>query len=551
MNKNYTIEDIKRTSRCIFGMIYLLLFFLFVGSAGMVLYVEAEADRIATASRNNPITGNASESYAGVKLVGQAALINSGSGASGANDREGSHSQSYAGEVHQSELKYKQLSRIFTGVCLVLGGAGLASIPLTNYLVHTRPLQRYAASLLNQQGGKDTIVSPCSYGIIHLLGGILQLNAERQQESRALIHKISSGNFEENIEDADDPFLKELKYMQNKLRELSSEDRNSAWTNEHLTKLESFLKNTGENEKWSQDVVALLTKSISAGVGIMYFVERTQDDESVFRPVASYGCSFDRQGGRTISFGQGQLGQLAFDRKVLVIRKIPSTYMSIQSGLGESLPACIVMVPLIFQDEVYGALEFGCFIDVPQWQMHWLEKASESLAAHFFNQRVDAEAKRKLQDLANKQAQELVEIHRLQEHTFSKLEMKLKEVEEEKWKNQAILEGCVDGVLSFDEHGRIHFCNKAAAELFNAAAEVIISKKVFDLLNIRLDLEGASVKPYFLTANGEKEIAIRTEATIKSLRGEDVDVLLTSTQVELQHTIYFTFFIQKISVDLF
>lgn len=100
--------------------------------------------------------------------------------------------------------------------------------------------------------------------------------------------------------------------------------------------------------------------------------------------------------------------------------------------------------------------------------MEWLERATESIAAHFFNHKINADAKSQLETLAQKQAAELVEIHRLQKQTYQTLELKLKEVEEEKLKNEEILQGCVDGVLVFDAEGKIEFCNQAAADMLCA-----------------------------------------------------------------------------------
>jgi PAS domain S-box-containing protein len=200
---------------------------------------------------------------------------------------------------------------------------------------------------------------------------------------------------------------------------------------------------------------------------------------------------------------------------------------------------------------LYGAFELGLFRQPESFEIEWLERASESIAAHFFNHKINAEAKQQLETLTQKQAAELVEIHRLQRETFSELELKLKEVEEEKRKNVAILEGCVDGVIVFHTNGRIDFCNQAAAEILGQSREEILQHAMTSLLPVVIKEQNGVARAIYRQGDIYKEIAVRTEASFCTTGGVDTDVLITCTQARINTGVVFTFFIQKISVDLF
>lgn len=599
MAKPFTRDQIEQTKKCIFGLVYAIVLFFFVALASSLIFVEFRAAQyeksLAVLQKGNNllasmeielryVPGNGTPKIINYYTSQIHSLLKETEGTLGEtfiddeirkkisklNDFPSEYTILPAGSAQRKVnpfLAYKnnflfvtrdfeqQLSEdhALAWVLLLsscsLAALALGSVPVANYLVHTVPLQRYARALLGY-GESSEKLTGCSYGIVRLFGGIVQTTVDRQEKTQILINNISRGDFDTKVETGGDEYLDSIEEMKDHLKHLSIEDRNNAWVNQHLTKLETILKTDTGEKTWMNDVITLLTRSVTAGAGVLYKTSIENQEES-FLSISAYGVRIDDSNPRVFRMGQGQLGQLGIERKTVVINQVPESYLAIRSGLGSSAPEQLVLVPLLFKGELYGALEIGCFHPLQEFEMRWLEKACESLAAHFFNQRVNEETKRKLEDLAARQAQELVEIHRLQEDTYHTLELKLKEVEDEKVKNEAILEGCVDGVISFDESGKVHFCNHAAAEIFGASTEKISGYTIFDLLNIRLDREGNTIKPVLLTQNGEREAGIRTEVALKSLTGDDVDVLLTSTRVELQNAVYFTFFMQKISVDLF
>ena len=130
------------------------------------------------------------------------------------------------------------------------------------------------------------------------------------------------------------------------------------------------------------------------------------------------------------------------------------------------------------------------------------------------------------------------------------LQQQLKQVLAERKKNQAILEGCVDGVISFDEQGKIQFFNHAAEEIFGCNRRDVLLKPVAKLLDLYIVEHGTQQDKNLVTAKGN-EINIRTEVTAKDKNGNELSLLLTATKVKLEEGILFTLFAQKISVDLF
>ncbi len=80
----------------------------------------------------------------------------------------------------------------------------------------------------------------------------------------------------------------------------------------------------------------------------------------------------------TYDFGEGLVGQAAKSQKTLALTEIPENYIEIVSGLGQSPPRQLMVIPLIQNDECVGAFEIATFdIISHQDQQHLLASTTK------------------------------------------------------------------------------------------------------------------------------------------------------------------------------
>lgn len=129
------------------------------------------------------------------------------------------------------------------------------------------------------------------------------------------------------------------------------------------------------------------------------------------------------------------------------------------------------------------------------------------------------------------------------------LRQQLKEIEAEKSKNVAILEGCVDGVISFNQEGVIEFFNKAAEEIWGIKREAVVGKLIQTI--IPAEIRDNNNKKELCCKKDGKPLNVRTEVTVTNAVGAEVAILLTLTEAKVEGQYKFTVFVQRISVELF
>ncbi len=86
-----------------------------------------------------------------------------------------------------------------------------------------------------------------------------------------------------------------------------------------------------------------------------------------------------------IVFGEGLIGQVAKTQKPLLINAIPENYIKIASGLGESSPTELLIIPVVMEGNTIGVVEFSSFKTFNKDQVKYLEKTLFNNAEKILN----------------------------------------------------------------------------------------------------------------------------------------------------------------------
>lgn len=108
-------------------------------------------------------------------------------------------------------------------------------------------------------------------------------------------------------------------------------------------------------------VLEFLAKYLNVSVAAFY----VREGGNVLQRVASYGFTNDESLGRSFVVGEGLVGQAARENRLLSLHDVPDNYLKVASGLGNSKPKMLVLLPFSNEGKVNGVVELG-FMDAVQ-----------------------------------------------------------------------------------------------------------------------------------------------------------------------------------------
>ena len=135
-------------------------------------------------------------------------------------------------------------------------------------------------------------------------------------------------------------------------------------------------------------------------------MEGEENQEKYLKLVAAYAFDREKYLKKQINIGEGLAGTVALEKKTIFLKDIPDDYMSITSGMGGAKPRSLMIVPLIFNEEVTGVLELASFDEFQPHEIEFVENIAESTALTLNSVRLNVYTKVLLEE-SNERAEEL------------------------------------------------------------------------------------------------------------------------------------------------
>lgn len=213
-------------------------------------------------------------------------------------------------------------------------------------------------------------------------------------------NQIGQGNLEAEFAALSDKDVlgHALLSMRRNLKEIREEDRKREWITEGLAKFGEILrKNNNEIATLTEDVITSLVKYLGANQGGIYILTQ-EGDESYLELRATYAWERKRFKNKKLATGEGLAGQAVLEKEFIYLTDVPDNYVSITSGLGFANPTAILIVPLKVNEEVVGVVELASFKTFPQYQIDFVEKVGESIAATITTAQINYTTRRLLEE---------------------------------------------------------------------------------------------------------------------------------------------------------
>ncbi|MGW4043352.1 HAMP domain-containing protein [Streptomyces sp. NPDC004721] len=168
--------------------------------------------------------------------------------------------------------------------------------------------------------------------------------------------------------------------MVESLRETTRANQEQDWLKSNLARITSLMQGHRDLPVVAELIMDELTPLVSAQYGAFYLAEDGERGPEL-RLVGSYGRPDDDRPTR-FSFGRSLVGQAARSRRTITVGELPAGYVTISSGLGQAVPTELILLPILFEDQVLGVIELASVTAFTPVHRDFLEQLREALGVN-------------------------------------------------------------------------------------------------------------------------------------------------------------------------
>ncbi|MBW4540503.1 MAG: response regulator [Myxacorys chilensis ATA2-1-KO14] len=240
-----------------------------------------------------------------------------------------------------------------------------------------------------QSAARNTLDSiiygiPISLGLLIVLGVLLTRNIASPLERMSDLTKaVAEGDLNASLPKSDRAdevgvLTRNFNRMIANLRQTTSRNEEQTWLKSNIAELSQLLQGQRQLETVARSVLSQLVPLVNAQQGAFYIVE-TFDGKPVLQLRGSYAYQERKHLGNQFQLGEGLVGQCALEKQRILLTEVPSDYIRIGSGLGEAKPLNIVVLPIVFEQQVIAVMELASFHQFSDIHLRLLDQVSETI----------------------------------------------------------------------------------------------------------------------------------------------------------------------------
>ncbi|HTJ48635.1 MAG TPA: HAMP domain-containing protein, partial [Cyclobacteriaceae bacterium] len=171
-----------------------------------------------------------------------------------------------------------------------------------------------------------------------------------------------------------------INQMITNLRETTLRNQDQDWLKSNLAKFTQMLQGQKDLKTVTQRILSELAQVVSTHYGAFYILQ--QDDETLqvkLKLFAAYAYKEERNVPKEFAIGEGLVGQCAFEKERILLTNVPAGYVKINSGLGKAKPANLIILPVVFENNVKAVIELASLDNFNETHLDFLDQLTESL----------------------------------------------------------------------------------------------------------------------------------------------------------------------------
>lgn len=412
--------------------------------------------------------------------------------------------------INTTEIYRKRMLNNLTSslVILLVSAAALVIILMSRLSViitkpikslHNRLLQLSTGDISGQHiniKGKNEIVR---------MGNALNVLIDGLRNTINFANDIRNGNYESEFKPLSekDTLGKSLLEMRDNLVKAAKDaeeqrklEYQQNWINSGSAKFADILNQQySDTSEFAFHIISNLVKYLEANQGGMFMINDEEPDDVHLELKSAFAYNRRKFMQKRIEMGEGFVGTSVLEKSIIYRTEIPDDYIFITSGLGEANPHVLLIVPLVLEDNIYGAIEIASFREFKPYELEFIKKISETIASTISavknkerTEKLLAQTKDQSEQIAQTEEEMRQNMEELQA-TQEEMARKQKELEQQKILSDHLLDSIPLPVYVKDENRKYYLINEETSALMDVPKGEIIGKTEEELIKDKASVE--------------------------------------------------------------
>jgi HAMP domain-containing protein/CheY-like chemotaxis protein/GAF domain-containing protein len=335
-----------------------------------------------------------------------------------------------------------------------------------------------------------------------------------------------------------------INQMIDNLAETTRKNSEQDWLNSNMARFTGMLQGERDLETVSRLIMSELTPLVGAQHGAFFMMETPdgEGDDFELRLISTYGYKQRKNVPNKFKIGEALVGQAALEQKPILVTQAPDDYVRISSGLGEGTPINLIVLPVLFEDQVLAVIELASFQRFANVQQAFLEQLSESigvvlntiqanmrteellsqsqgLTQELQSQSEELQAQQEELQQTNKELEEQAASLKASEELLQTQQEELQQTNEELEEKAQLLE---------EQNRRIEIKNR----------EIELARAALEEKAEQLSLSSRYKSEFLANMSHELRTPLNSLLILAKLLGENSEANLNEKQIEFANTIY-------------
>jgi HAMP domain-containing protein/signal transduction histidine kinase/CheY-like chemotaxis protein len=228
------------------------------------------------------------------------------------------------------------------------------------------------------------------------------------------------------------------------LRETTLRNQEQDWLKSNLAKFTQMLQGQKDLKTVTQRILSELAQVVSAHYGAFYILQQEEESQSAkLKLFSAYAYKSEKSIPKEFAIGEGLVGQCALEKERILLTNVPGNYIKINSSLGKTKPLNLIVLPVLFENNVKAVIELASLDSFSITHLDFLSQLTESIGIVINTIEANTRTEELLaqsQSLANELKTQQEELRRTNDELQDKALLLVKQKDEVEAKNKEVEE---------------------------------------------------------------------------------------------------------------